>query len=99
MECVMPKPQEQTTLVGGISRVPSREEFRTSVLENALLIAGLIIPTVVTAVYFVGLGGAAAIWQQLAYGVGKGIQFLLPVAWRATMPKAKSNHANIGFGT
>lgn len=94
-------PEEPTArgILGGIWGCPAREEFPTSALESALLVAGLIVPTIVTAVYFVGLGGAAAIWQQLAYGVGKGVQFLLPVAWRATMPQTQSSQAKIGFGT
>jgi membrane protease YdiL (CAAX protease family) len=41
----------------------------------------LVLPTVVTWVYFIALDGAAAVLQQTAYGVGKAIQFSLPVIW------------------
>jgi membrane protease YdiL (CAAX protease family) len=97
----MPQATEKTTTrlsLEGFWRCPTREEFAPTILEGMLLVAGLVVPTVVTAVYFVLLGGAAAIWQQLAYGVGKGIQFLLPVAWRATMPKTQTSETKVAFG-
>jgi len=46
-----------------------------------VLLLALVLPTAVTWVYFVALDGAPASWQQTAYGVGKTLQFALPVAW------------------
>ena len=47
----------------------------------AVIWVALVLPTVVTWVYFIALDGAAAVLQQTAYGVGKAIQFSLPVVW------------------
>lgn len=41
----------------------------------------LLLPTVVTVVYFIVLAGQAAVWQQVAHGVGKVVQFGFPLAW------------------
>lgn len=49
--------------------------------QRPILIVGLLFPTLVTWVYFVALDGQPAIWQQGAYTIGKGAQFLLPLAW------------------
>lgn len=39
------------------------------------------LPTIVTWIYFIALDGAPASLQQAAYGIGKTIQFALPLAW------------------
>lgn len=49
--------------------------------EIAVTIFGLVLPTLVTLVYFVGLASAPAQAQQLAYGSCKTFQFLLPLIW------------------
>lgn len=49
--------------------------------ERAVLIAALLLPTAVTWLYFVALDGAPALVQQAAYGIGKTVQFAMPVAW------------------
>lgn len=46
-----------------------------------VLIAALVFPSLVTLVYFVWLAGKSTAWQQLAYGVGKILQFGFPVFW------------------
>lgn len=48
------------------------------------LIAALLLPSLVTWVYFTLLHGSPPILQQTAYAAGKSLQFLLPawVAWR-----------------
>ena len=38
-------------------------------------------PTLLTAVYFVGLAQAPAIWQQGVYATGKFLQFTFPILW------------------
>jgi len=38
-------------------------------------------PTLITLVYFQWLNDASSSYQQLAYGIGKGIQFGFPVVW------------------
>lgn len=94
-------PGETNTPTGtrGLWQCPSRAEFPVGALEQALVVAGLFVPTVVTAVYFVGLAGTAAFWQQVAYAVGKGTQFALPVLWRSTMPRAKDDEPRATSGT
>jgi len=47
----------------------------------AAVLFALVFPAVLTWVYFVALGGAAAGVQQAAYGVGKVIQFGFPLVW------------------
>jgi len=44
-----------------------------------LLAVGLLLPSAITWVYFVALAEQASGLQQLAYGLGKGAQFLLPI--------------------
>ncbi len=50
-------------------------------LEPVVLAIAIALPTLVTWVYFVALTDCAATVQQTAYGVGKAIQFGLPIAW------------------
>ncbi len=49
--------------------------------EIAVTVFGLVLPTLVTLVYFVGLASAPEQTQQLAYGFCKSFQFLLPLIW------------------
>jgi membrane protease YdiL (CAAX protease family) len=49
--------------------------------EWAVVVVGLTLPTLVTWIYFIALDGAAAYLQQSAYGIGKAVQFFLPVVW------------------
>jgi CAAX protease family protein len=49
--------------------------------ERAVLAFALVYPALLTLVYFVWLVGAPETVQQIAYGVGKGIQFGLPLVW------------------
>jgi CAAX protease family protein len=46
-----------------------------------VVLVSLVLPTAVTWLYFVALDGAAAAAQQMAYGIGKAIQFALPALW------------------
>jgi membrane protease YdiL (CAAX protease family) len=47
----------------------------------AALIFALIYPTLLTLVYFVWMAGVTETAQQLAYLVGKAIQFVFPLVW------------------
>ncbi len=58
---------------------PSMEAARTRGL--AAVVVALVLPSLVTWVYFVWLKSSAAAIQQTAYSAGKAIQFLLPVVW------------------
>lgn len=49
--------------------------------DRVVLLTGLLLPSLVTWVYFVWLANYAAGVQQAAYGLGKTVQFLLPVVW------------------
>lgn len=46
--------------------------------QGVVLIVALVFPTLVTWVYFVALAESAPILQQMAYGIGKVLQFSLP---------------------
>lgn len=65
------------------------------------------LPTVVTLIYFVLLADASAGLQQAAGGIGKGIQFLLPIVWvfwiqktafKWSGPKKQGVLFGLGFG-
>jgi membrane protease YdiL (CAAX protease family) len=47
----------------------------------AVVAFALVLPTLVTWVYFVALANAPAAVQQTSYAIGKAIQFGLPVVW------------------
>ena len=49
--------------------------------EPLILLIAMVLPTIVTWIYFVSLKQSAASVQQTAYSVGKTIQFALPVIW------------------
>ena len=50
-------------------------------IEPYVLAIAIVLPTIVTWVYFVSLKDSAASVQQIAYGIGKTIQFALPIVW------------------
>ncbi len=54
---------------------------RHSRFEGLALLIALVFPSLLTLVYFVWLAGAASALQQAAYGIGKAIQFALPLVW------------------
>ncbi len=49
--------------------------------DRTVLGISLVLPTLVTWVYFILLDGAPASLQQGAYSIGKAVQFALPVVW------------------
>ncbi len=53
---------------------------RETVVDGLVLLVALLFPTLVTWVYFVALAGSEPSLQQAAYGLGKFLQFSLPVA-------------------
>jgi len=57
--------------------------------EAALLALGLVLPTLLTYVYFVLLAAAPAVWQQGAYMIGKTVQFALPVLGAACIARQR----------
>ncbi len=59
--------------------------------QFAILVFALLLPTLVTWVYFQVLHGTDSWIQQGAYGVGKAIQFLLPVVWVAIFFRQRLN--------
>ncbi len=60
-------------------RVPPPAPARPG--ERLLLFVACLLPSLVTLIYFVGLARAATGWQWLAYVLGKGVLFLLPLIW------------------
>lgn len=50
-------------------------------IEPYVLAVAILLPTIVTWIYFVALKDSPASVQQTAYGIGKTIQFALPVVW------------------
>jgi len=75
--------------------------------DIAAVVVGLTLPSLVTLVYFVLLGGDSAGVQQVAYGICKGLQFALPVFWvfyvrrnrpQWHLPRKKGMAECLGFG-
>ena len=73
----------------------------------AVIAAALTLPTLFTWIYFVAMRSFPAAGQQLAYTVGKGIQFSLPVVWvfmtrrndlRWSTPTRRGLVLGVGFG-
>jgi membrane protease YdiL (CAAX protease family) len=56
-------------------------------VEIIAALLGVIVPTVVTWLYFVALRNCAATLQQTAYAIGKTVQFALPVVWFLALRK------------
>lgn len=52
-----------------------------SAVNFAVVLFAIVFPTFVTLVYFVWLSDAAPSVQQIAYAIGKTVQFTLPVVW------------------
>lgn len=50
-------------------------------IEPLVLAVAIVLPTIVTWIYFVSLKDSTSAVQQTAYGIGKTIQFALPVVW------------------
>ncbi len=55
---------------------------------------GLVLPTAITWIYFDLLSASAAVVQQVAYAVGKTIQFALP--WWGWQLRKKESTAHVG---
>jgi membrane protease YdiL (CAAX protease family) len=51
--------------------------------DGLILALAMVLPSVVTWIYFIGLADHASLWQQRAFTVGKSMQFALPVVWIA----------------
>jgi uncharacterized protein len=49
--------------------------------ESLVMVVAMLLPSLVTLLYFVVLAGTAEWLQQAAYAVGKTLQFALPVIW------------------
>jgi len=49
--------------------------------EYVFILIALLLPTLITWIYFVGMSGQAATIQQGVYAVGKSVQFSLPIIW------------------
>ncbi|MCA9150446.1 MAG: CPBP family intramembrane metalloprotease [Planctomycetales bacterium] len=47
----------------------------------------MILPSIVTWIYFVSLAGDVSQSQQIAFGIGKAIQFAFPLAWVAVFAR------------
>jgi len=60
---------------------------------RAAIFVALVLPTVVTWVYFIWLDGADKTLQQMAYGVGKSIQFALPIVCVFLIQRQRPNFA------
>lgn len=57
------------------------ERSSLSKLDYAVLAVAMVFPTFLTFIYFVYLNGSPGEAQKAAYGVGKILQFALPVVW------------------
>jgi membrane protease YdiL (CAAX protease family) len=84
---------------------PSAEVARRR--DLVAVAVALVLPSLVTWVYFVWLKSSTPAIQQSAYSVGKAIQFLLPVVWVFVVerrrwewqrPSTLGLSASIGFG-
>jgi len=49
--------------------------------DRVIIAIALVLPTLVTWIYFILLHGAPAALQQTAYSIGKVVQFALPAVW------------------
>jgi uncharacterized protein len=59
----------------------SGPQAASTAADRAILALALVLPTLVTWLYFVALDGQPAAVQQGTYAIGKTIQFALPVVW------------------
>lgn len=72
-------------------------------MQWIVLAIAVVLPSLVTWIYFGWLHGSSPRWQQVAYALGKSIQFLLPVAatlwvWRARWEPLRIRGRGMGFG-
>ncbi|MDR0870945.1 MAG: CPBP family intramembrane metalloprotease [Planctomycetaceae bacterium] len=56
-------------------------------IEPAVLVFAMVFPTLLTYIYFVYLAGEAGGLQKAAFGIGKMVQFSLPLFWVAVICK------------
>ncbi len=63
-------------------------------IHSLLTVIGLVLPTAITWIYFDLLSASAAVVQQVAYAVGKTIQFALP--WWGWQLRKKESTAHVG---
>ncbi len=75
-------------------------EEKTSRFDLPVTASAIVLPTIVTVIYFVVLAKSPAAIQQAAYAIGKGIQFGLPIVfmwlfhrWRLRQPPEKRTNA------
>jgi uncharacterized protein len=73
---------------------PTRSVRRWS--DWAAVLFALVFPSLLTWVYFVALRQSAAGLQQTAYGIGKTIQFLLPVFWVLAVQRRRPTLSRAG---
>lgn len=66
--------------------------------ELAVLVAAMVLPSLVTWLYFVALAESPTLIQQLAYAMGKAIQFALPVVWVLLLRREKLRFARPTMG-
>lgn len=57
--------------------------------DHAAVLAALAFPTLVTLVYFVWLAERPSAWQQVAYAIGKVLQFGFPLVWVGLVQKRR----------
>ena len=60
-------------------------------LDQTIVGIALVLPTIVTWVYFILLNDAPELLQKAAYSVGKLIQFALPVVWVCLIRRERQN--------
>lgn len=70
---------------------PSENGRPNSTLFWGVLTTAMLLPSLVTWVYFVALASAPAAVQLTASAVGKGVQFALPVVWVFLIARRKVN--------
>ena len=61
--------------------------------DKAVIVLALVLPTLVTLVYFVALDGAAEWLQKTAFGICKTVQFALPLVWVLFVMRERPNFA------
>jgi membrane protease YdiL (CAAX protease family) len=59
--------------------------------DRVVVVVSLVLPTLVTLVYFVALDGAAAWQQKTAFSIGKAVQFGLPLVWVLLVMRERPN--------
>ncbi len=54
---------------------------RLTKFDGTVLLVAMLFPTVLTFVYFVFFSDSSGIFQRLAFGIGKPLQFVIPIFW------------------